>query len=207
MPGLFIAFEGIDSAGKKTQIKLLTDRLRQSEKEVVTISFPSYETDIGRLIKSWISRSLTIDPETASMLYAADRMQYQERIKEWLRKNYVVITDRYCYSNIAYQSVLGLSKQWLIEIEKPILKPDVVFLLNVPEVTASDRGTKQESLQKFLDMKEEKPKETLRERVSKEFIELAENPPYNGKWYVIDGTRPVEEIHTEIFSVVQESMG
>ena len=206
MPGLFIAFEGIDSAGKKTQIKLLADRLRESEREVVTISFPSYETNIGKLIKGWISRSLTIDPETASMLYAADRMQYQERIKEWLRKNWIVITDRYCYSNIAYQSTLGLSKQWLMDIEKPIIKPDVIFLLNIPEVAASKRGTKQEGLQKFLDMKEEKPKETLRERVSREFIEMANNPPYQRKWYVIDGTRPVEEIHTEIFSVVQRQM-
>lgn len=207
MPGLFVAFEGVDSAGKKTQIKLLADRLREFENEVVTISFPSYETEIGKLIKGWLARSLILDPETASMLYAADRMQYQERIKEWLKKNWIVITDRYCYSNIAYQSALGLSKQWLIDIEKPIIKPDVVFLLNVPEVTASKRGTTQESLQKFLDMKEKKPKETLRERVSREFSELAENPPYQRKWYVVDGTKPVEEIHTEIFSIVQKEMG
>jgi len=206
MPGLFIAFEGIDSAGKKTQIKLLADRLRESEREVVTISFPSYETDIGKLIKSWLSRSLSIDSETVSMLYAADRMQYQKRVKEWLRKNWVVITDRYCYSNIAYQSSMGLPRQWLIDIEKPILKPDIIFLLKVPEITASKRGTKQESLQKFLDMKEEKPKETLRERVSREFLEMSENPPYQRKWVVIDGNRPVEEIHTEIFSVVQKQM-
>ena len=206
MPGLFIAFEGIDSAGKKTQIKLLADRLRESEREVVTISFPSYETDIGKLIKGWISRSLTIDSETASMLYAADRMQYQARIKEWLRKNWIVITDRYCYSNINYQSALGLSKEWLIDIEKPIIKPDIIILLNVPEVTASTRGTKQETLQSFLDMEEEKPVETLREKVRKGFLELANNPPYQRKWFTIDGTRPVEEVHAEIFSTIQESL-
>jgi len=206
MPGMFIVFEGIDSAGKKTQIRLLADRLRESEREVVIISFPSYETEIGKLIKGWISRSLRMSSETASMLYAADRMQYQERIKEWLRKGWVVITDRYCYSNITYQSALGLSKEWLIDIEKPILKPDVIILLNIPVVTASTRGTKQETLQKFLDMEEEKPVETLREKVRKGFLELANNPPYQRNWYVVDGTRPVEEIHTEIWSVVQERL-
>lgn len=206
MPGLFIAFEGIDSAGKKTQIKLLADRLRESEREVVTISFPSYETDIGKLIKGWISRSLTIDSETASILYAADRMQYQARIKEWLKKNWIVITDRYCYSNINYQSALGLSRQWLIDIEKPIIKPDIVILLNVPEVTASTRGTKQETLQSFLDMEKEKPKETLREKVRKGFLELADNPPYQRKWFVVDGTKPVEEVFTDIWSIVQETL-
>jgi len=206
MPGLFIAFEGIDSAGKKTQIQLLANILRNMEREVVTISFPSYETEIGKLIKSWLARSLTLDPETASMLYAADRMQYQERIKEWLRKNWIVITDRYCYSNIAYQSTLGLSKKWLIEIEKPIIKPDIVFLLNIPETTASDRGTKQESLQKFLDMKEEEPRETLQQKVSKEFLEMAKDPPYEEKWHVIDGTKPVEGVQAEIWDIVQKEL-
>jgi dTMP kinase len=206
MPGLFIAFEGIDSAGKKTQIKLLANRLRESGKEVVTISFPSYDTDIGKLIKGWISRSLSMSNETASLLYAADRMQNQIRIKEWLKKGWVVITDRYCYSNITYQNALGLSKEWLISIEKPIIKPDLVILLNIPEMTASTRGTRQETLQSFLDIKEEKPVETLRERVRKGFLDLSNNPPYQRKWFVIDGTRPVEEVHTEIFSMIQERL-
>jgi dTMP kinase len=202
MPGLFIAFEGIASAGKKTQINLLAERLRNLDKEVVTISFPSYETEIGKLIKGWISRSLTLSTETASMLYAADRMQYQERIKEWLRKNWIVITDRYCYSNIAYQSAFGLSKQWLIEIEKPIIKPDVIILLDIPEKIASSRG-KQESLQRFLNMEETKPEETFRERVRKEFLELAKNPPYQRKWYVIDGSKSVEEVQDDIWNALK----
>ena len=206
MPRLFIAFEGLDSAGKKTQIQLLANTLRGMERQVVTISFPSYDTEIGNLIKGWISRSLPLTAETASMLYAADRMQYQERIKEWLKKDWIVITDRYCYSNIAYQSALGLPKEWLIEIEKPIIKPDIVFFLNIPEATATVRSEKQESLQKFLDIKEEKPVETLRQRVSGEFLEMADNPPYTEKWSVIDGTKPVEEIQASIWSIVQKEI-
>jgi len=206
MPGLFIAFEGLDSAGKKTQIQLLANTLRSMDNQVVTISFPSYETEIGKLIKSWLARSLPLDPETVSMLYAADRMQYQERIKEWLRKNWIVITDRYCYSNIAYQSALGLPKKWLIDIENPIIKPNIVFFLNVPEVTAETRSEKQESLQTFLDGKEEKPKETLRQRVSREFLKMANKPPYTEKWHVIDGTKPVEEIQAHIWSIVQKEI-
>ena len=91
-------------------------------------------------------------------------------------------------------------------IEKPIIKPDIIILLNVPEVTASTRGTKQETLQSFLDMKVEKPKETLREKVRKGFLELADNPPYQKKWFVVDGTKPVEEVFTDIWSIVQERL-
>ena len=203
MSGLFIAFEGVDSAGKKTHSKLLAERLREMNKEVVLISFPSYETEIGKLIKGWISRSLSIKPEAAAMLYAADRMQYQDTIKEWLRKEWIVITDRYCYSNIAYQSILGISKEWLIEIEKPIIKPDIIFLLDIPEKEASTRGLKQETLSAFIDIKEAKPEETFREKVRKGFLEMAKKPPYTGKWQIIDGTRPVYIVSDEIWGAVQ----
>jgi len=203
MPGLFIAFEGVDSAGKKTHSKLLAEKLREMNKEVVLISFPSYETEIGKLIKGWISRSLNIKPEAAAMLYAADRMQYQDTIKEWLRKEWIVITDRYCYSNIAYQSILGISKEWLIEIEKPIIKPDIIFLLDIPEKEASTRGLKQETLSAFIDIKEAKPEETFREKVRKGFLEMAKKPPYTGKWQIIDGTRPVYIVSDEIWGAVQ----
>ncbi len=203
MPGLFIAFEGMATAGKKTHSRLLTERLRELNKEVVVIGFPSYETEIGKLIKGWISRSLKLSPEAASMLYTADRMQYQTRIKEWLKKGWIVITDRYCYSNIAYQTVLGLSKEWLIGIEKPIIKPDTIFLLDIPEKEASERGLKQENLSSFLDMEEVKPEEPFREKVRKEFLELSETPPYGRKWYVIDGSRPVEVVSDEIWGIVQ----
>jgi len=203
MPGLFIAFEGVDSAGKKTHSKLLAERLREMNKEVVLISFPSYETEIGKLIKGWISRSLNIKPEAAAMLYAADRMQYQDTIKEWLRKEWIIITDRYCYSNIAYQSILGISKKWLIDIERPIIKPDVIFLLDIPEKEASTRGLKQETLSAFIDIKEAKPEETFREKVRKEFLEMAKKPPYSGKWQIIDGTRPVDVVSDEIWGAVQ----
>ncbi len=202
MTGIFIAFEGTVSAGKKTHVKMLADRLKEMGKEVVTISFPSYDTAIGKLIKGWITKSLQLSPETASMLYAADRMQYQDRIKEWLRKGWVVITDRYCYSNIVYQSALGLPKQWLIDIEKPIIKPDIVFLMDAP-VKDSERGIRQESLQKFLNIEQEKPEESLKDRVRNGFLSLAENPPYNENWYVIDTTKPVEEVHVDILDIIR----
>jgi dTMP kinase len=205
MTGIFIAFEGTVSAGKKTHVKMLADRLKEMGREVVTISFPSYETGIGKIIKSWISRNLFLSPEAASMLYAADRMQYQERIKEWLKKGWIVITDRYCYSNIAYQSVLGLPKQWLIEIERPIIKPDIVFLMDVPSEDSA-RSIRQESLQKFLNIEEQKPEESLKDRVRNAFLSLAENPPYKEKWYVIDTAKPVEEVHVEIWDIVQKQM-
>jgi len=41
----------------------------------------------------------------------------------------------------------------------------------------------------------------------KGFLELANNPPYQRKWFIIEGTKPVEEVFTEIWSIVQERLG
>jgi len=63
MKGLFVVFEGLTTSGKKTQIKLLTDKLREQERDVVNISFPSYGTQVGDLIKDWLAKRYIIDPK------------------------------------------------------------------------------------------------------------------------------------------------
>jgi len=75
--------------------------------------------------------------------------------------------------------------------------------LDIPEKEASTRGLKQENLSTFLDMEEVKPEETFREKVRKEFLELSKIQPYERKWYVIDGTRPVEVVSDEIWGIIQ----
>ena len=180
-------------------------RLRNADREVVNISFPSYGTQIGDLLKNWITKRFVVDEKAICLLYAADRAQYETRIKEWLNKNWVVISDRYCYSNIAYQSTMGLPRKWLIDLEKPIIKPNLVFFIDIPEKTSEKRKEKQTGLGKFLGV-EEKKQETIGERVRKEFLNLSRTPPYNKKWYVINGTKEIGYIHEQIWNIVQREL-
>jgi len=78
----FIVFEGITGSGKKTQIKNLSEKLVERGKIVTMISFPNFETDIAK-----VTRRGSFDPFTLALLYAADRSQYQERIKALLDKD------------------------------------------------------------------------------------------------------------------------
>jgi len=206
MKGLFVVFEGLTTSGKKTQIKLLTDKLREQERDVVNISFPSYGTQVGDLIKDWLAKRYIIDPKSMALLYAADRAQYQNRIEEWLKKNWIVISDRYCYSNIAYQSAMGLGRKWLIEIERPIIKPDIVFFIDIPERVAEQRKAKQIGLGKFLGIEEKKKQETIGERIRREFLNLARNPPYKRKWFIIDGTKEVTYIQDQIWNIIKNEL-
>ena len=97
--GLFISFEGVDGAGKTTQVNLLADYLRALGREVVVTREPG-GTALGTQI-----RAMEISPRTEALLFAADRAQHvSEVIRPALERGAVVITDRYLDSSLAYQS-------------------------------------------------------------------------------------------------------
>lgn len=204
MVGTFIVFEGITGSGKKSQVKLLAEDLRKRDKVVMIIGFPNFETDIARFTKK-----ADLDPHTRSLLYAADRSQYQERIKGLLERDYMVISDRYCYSNFAYQAARGIDLDWLINLEKNIIKPRIVFLIDVP-VDASVMRISQASIEDFtkLEMLDrlKRERETL-EKIRETYLYLAKNnPDKETKWFVIDGTQELSKCYEQIWTIVREEL-
>lgn len=105
--GLFISFEGVDGAGKTTQVNLLADYLRTLGREVVVTREPG-GTALGTQIRAML---LTANPDeeissrTEALLFAADRAQHvSEVVRPALERGAIVITDRYLDSSLAYQS-------------------------------------------------------------------------------------------------------
>jgi dTMP kinase len=202
--GLFIVFEGFTASGKKSQINLLTERLQRDGREVVRITFPNYETEIARLTK----RS-DIDSFTQSLIFAADRQHYQQRIKQLLEKNSVIVCDRYCYSNFAYQSVKGINLEWLVEIEKNIIKPEIVFFIDVPISVAFSRVqqsniedfTKKEILERL-----QREKENL-EKIRAAYIFLSKsNFDKQTEWHVLNGEMSELALHQQIWDAVSKKL-
>lgn len=202
MKGKFIAFEGQTGSGKKTHISLLTKKLEEIGQKVTKLSFPSYDTEIARLTKR-----KEFDPYTLSLLYAADRSQYQERIKALLDEGVIVITDRYCYSNFVYQSAKGIPLEWLIELERHIIKPNIVFLIDVP-VEVSIRRVQQATIENFT-KKEildrlERERELLK-KIREAYLQLAKTDR-STKWYVIDGTQELSRNHQQIWGITRREL-
>jgi len=197
--GFMVVFEGIVGAGKKTHIKLLAEKLKALGRKVTILSFPDYENPIAKLTKK-----ADLDAYTQSLLFAADRQLNQQRIMALLESGQVVITDRYCYSNYAYQAAKGLPLEWLQEIEKHVIKPDIVFLIDVPVDTTLAR-VRQLSLEDFSKReileRIEKEKEIL-EKVREIFLKLAKENK-EAKWFVIDATKSIREVHEEIWSILE----
>lgn len=202
MKGLFVVFEGIAGSGKDVQIKMLTERLKNEKKEVTNIAFPNFESDIARLTKR-----LNLDPYTLSLIYAADRAQHQERIKGLLEKGNIVICDRYCYSNFAYQSVRGIPLDWLMLIERNIIRPHIVFFIDI-SVDTSIRRIQQANIEDFTKgeilERLRREKENL-EKIRTIYQHLARTD-LQSKWHIVDGTQDIMKNHELIFNTVKTEL-
>ena len=106
--GLFVVLEGIDGAGKRTQIELLRDALTHRGVDCANISFPRYDTFFGRLIARYLNGEFgalnEVDPHFAALLYAGDRLNALPEIEAALTAGKTLLADRYVASNLAHQA-------------------------------------------------------------------------------------------------------
>lgn len=103
--GSLIVFEGIDGAGKATQVKLLAQKLRKAGKAVTVFSFPDYSRPVGMFIHDSLHDKFgnhrAVDAYHSSFLYAVDRALAREKIVAALKSG-IVICDRYTTSTLAF---------------------------------------------------------------------------------------------------------
>ena len=98
---MLIAFEGLDQSGKETQARMLVAALRAERRRVETLSFPDYETAIGREIGEALAGHREYRADVMQLLYIANRFEKKPQILEWLAAGAVVVCDRYVASSIA----------------------------------------------------------------------------------------------------------
>jgi dTMP kinase len=143
---LFV-IEGLDGAGKSTQIKLLKDYLTAKGYDCEYLHFPRSESPwfgelIARFLRGEFGALGEVDPYLVAMLYAGDRKDASDLVGGWLKSGKIVLLDRYTYSNIAYQCAKTKTsdesdrlRKWIIELEFShfaIPKPDLNIFLDVP---------------------------------------------------------------------------
>ena len=146
----FIVFEGIDGSGKTTQARLLAQKLNG-----VYTSEPT-SSDYGLKIRKSLNSTNSNDTELA-LLFALDRLKHCQTIQTHL-KTKPVICDRYYYSSLAYQSMAGVDKEWLKQINKHFLEPDVIVFIktNVEQaISRLDTNEKYERKEFLMKVQEE----------------------------------------------------
>ncbi|POH75426.1 dTMP kinase [Arthrobacter glacialis] len=146
-PGLFIAFEGGDGAGKSTQTALLTTFLTQTGRTVVRTREPG-GTPIGEKLRSLVldHGQGEIDAKTEALIFAAARAAHATQvIAPAVARGEVVISDRYADSSIAYQGAgRGLGIDTIVQLNDWAtsgLWPDLTVLLDVTPAAGRSRRT------------------------------------------------------------------
>ena len=134
---MFITFEGIDGSGKSTQANFLKNQLQNDGYDVILLREPG-GTIISEKIRDLVlnHRASSVTPLTEALLIASSRYQLvNEIILPALKKNTIVICDRYIDSTIAYQGYgRGINISWLNEINKYSLmhaNPELTYLFDL----------------------------------------------------------------------------
>ncbi len=156
---MFIVFEGIDGAGKTTQIGLLADKLKQAGLDPVVTAEPT-GMETGRAIRRVLSGALQKTPTQVAAMFVQDRIDHnvdpEQGIEGLLSAGKAVICDRYYYSSLAYQGSLT-DFDWVMAAN-----------CNCPEIRHPD-------LCIFLDLSpEESMRRITRDREQVEIYEKAE---------------------------------
>ena len=187
---MFIALEGGDGAGKSTQGRLLRAWLEGIGRMVVVTREPG-GTEFGRTVRELVLHGDHVAPRAEALLFAADRAHHVETlIRPALARGEVVITDRYMDSSIAYQGAgrdLGVDEVRDLNVwATGGLVPTLTVLVDLPsEVGRARRAGVHDRLESETD--------DFHSAVREHFLALAGADP--GRYLVVDGELPTEQIH------------
>jgi len=189
-PGRLIAFEGVEGAGKSTQLELLRRQLEGRGREVVVTREPG-GTPVGERVRALLlDPEVEIHPRAEALLFAAARAELVERvIRPALERGAVVLCDRYLDSSLAYQGgARGLGRGPVEEVNRLAtggLLPDLVVLLDLDPADGLRRrqGDRDRIEAQDLD---------FHRRVREAFRALAAADPK--RFAVVDAAAPVPEV-------------
>ena len=144
---MLVVLEGLDGAGKSTQVKKLRTYLESLFGSLEYVHFPRYDAPvygnlISRFLRGDFGSNEAVHPQLVALLFAEDRHGAAPAMKDTLEKGGVILLDRYVYSNIAYQCAklkdeneAEALRDWIFNTEYgdfALPKPDLNIFLDVP---------------------------------------------------------------------------
>ncbi len=152
-----LVLEGLDGAGKSTQIALLQEELARRGIACEYLHFPRFDAPvygdlIARFLRGEFGQLDQVHPDLVALIFAGDRADAAPKMREWLAEGKFVLLDRYVYSNVAFQGAKlegaerELLARWIVDMEfgyNKLPRPDASFFLDVPFEFVSRKLTAQ----------------------------------------------------------------
>lgn len=221
---MFIVLEGLDGAGKSTQIRMLREFFLARGIGSEYLHFPRFDSPvygdlIARFLRGEFGTADQVDPYLVALLYAGDRNDAAPMIRGWLDAGKVVIADRYVFSNIGYQcakiadaAARDRLRRWILDLEYGyygIPRPDVSLFLDVPfafterKLTEQREGDDRSYLNGARDIHEASL--SLQQAVRSVYMETAAGDP---TLQVVDCSNPSGEMESPegIFHKIEEAL-
>ena len=196
---MFLAFEGVDGAGKSTQVRLLAQHLEGQGREVLLCREPG-GTELGEeLRRILLVTGGEMDSEVEVLLFMAARAQLCNKVIRPARDaGKVVISDRFLWSSVVYQGIVGgLGIEEVLSIGRVAtggLLPELTFLIDLDPAAAHsslDEGDRMES--RGLD---------FQRAVREGFVGLATD--FSDSFALIDGSGSVEQVHEQVIKALPQ---
>ena len=167
--GFLITFCGLDGCGKTTMIKRLISDLEKEHRLFVTKQ-PTPAVRNSEIFRTYMDSPYhdAFEYRSLSLLAASDRLQHVSKIIEPQMKNgKIVLSDRYFYSCLANLRARGFEDdEWIYEIAKSILKPDLAFFFDIPVKVAVSRVRRRpDERERYIDM-------DLQYKLRKEYVDI-----------------------------------
>lgn len=206
---MFITFEGLDGAGKSTQIARLVARLQDTGHRVVATREPG-GTPVGDRLREILlnSPSDAVAPATEALLYAASRAQLVSQvIMPALEEGQCVLCDRYVDASLAYQGKgLELGVKTVAQVNELAtggLRPDVTFLFDLSVDTSRQRVevTREHQQPDRIERRDN----GYFERVREEFLRIAKSDPQ--RVIILNAALSPDALEQEIWYHVAKRLG
>ena len=200
--GFFITLEGPEGSGKSSQARWLSERLRRAGYRVVLLRDPG-STALGRALRRVLLHlSAPLSPLQEALLFISGRVALvKERIAPVLRKDTVVVCDRFHDSTVAYQGFGGrLDVRWLDRLGRQAighLMPELTILLDLPSAQGFAR------LHRSRERMERKAL-AFHRRVRAGYLRLARREPR--RVVVIDASQPPGRVRRRIEQIVKQRL-
>lgn len=201
--GRLIVFEGIDGAGKTTQINLLEQHLRKSGKQVYRTAEPT-ESVTGGLLRDALGGVTRRSACELAALFTLDRIFHNVNpvngIGKLLAQGVDVLCDRYYYSSLAYQGS-ETDAEWVRSMNlccPEIRRPDLCIFLDLTPEQSMERILHGRITQEIYETEERLA------AVRNQFYRVIESLKGRDRIAIVNAARPIEEIHAEICKLVEE---
>ena len=219
-PPALVVLEGIDGSGTTTQARRLCDWIQRVRGESTHLTFEPSDGPVGKLIRRVLRGQDTLNDSALALAFAADRCDHIAReILPMLQSETWVVSDRYLYSSLAYQSITK-PLSWVRNVNRFVHPANLTIYLRVSSEVAARRRAKRGNNPELFEATD------VQRRIVEQYDHLlgsdptcghwvqSENrwivqqspqqqgPPMAGELAIIDGEQGADEVHKQITELI-----